>query len=59
MYTVLSPDPAVKSLLKPSQHPQLAAALNALLMCITSVKTPSYVTVGLMDILASVNSQVC
>jgi hypothetical protein len=59
MYTVLSPDPAVQSLLKPSQQPQLAAALNALLTCITSMKTPLYITVGLLDILASVNSQVC
>jgi hypothetical protein len=59
MYTVLSPDPAVQSLLKPSQQPQLAATLNALLTGITLTKTPLYVTVGLLDMLAAVNSQVC
>jgi hypothetical protein len=59
MYTVLSPDPAVQSLLKPSQQSQLAAALNALLTGITSTKTPLYIIVGLLDMLTAVNSQVC
>lgn len=58
MYTLLSPDPAVQSLLKPSQQPQRAAALNALLTGITSTETPLYVAVGLLDLLVAVNSQV-
>ncbi|XP_069672379.1 HEAT repeat-containing protein 1 [Periplaneta americana] len=57
LYTLLSPDPVVQSLLKQSQRPQLSAALNALLDCILSTETPPYVVVALLNMLTSVNSK--
>ncbi|PSN50219.1 hypothetical protein C0J52_07804 [Blattella germanica] len=57
MYTSLSPDKDVVSLLNSSEKPLLAAALDKLLNCVTSKETPLYVTVGLLNLLMSVNSQ--
>jgi hypothetical protein len=58
MYTSLSPDPAVQSLLKANEKSELSLILDALLKFVTSKETPVYVTVGLLNILESVNSQV-
>ncbi|KAJ9574702.1 hypothetical protein L9F63_008137, partial [Diploptera punctata] len=57
MYTTLSPDPAVQSLLKASEKSDLALILDNLFKFISSKDTPLYITVGLLNMLESVNSQ--
>ncbi|XP_067001904.2 HEAT repeat-containing protein 1 [Anabrus simplex] len=56
LYTLLSPDHAVRSLINPSRRPFMNKTLDAILQCVLDEGTPIYVCAALLRSLTFVNS---
>lgn len=57
LYTTLSPDPIVQSMLSKGDSTSASNILNTLLEVVINKETPSYISAAILNILTSVNSE--